>query len=227
MELVNEFRVDAPVDRAWRLLTDLERVAPCLPGATLTDVSDEAYRGTVRIKVGPVTVRYRGVARFEQLDTDSHVAILVAEGREAQGQGRFRAVLRAELTADGGSTLVRLTTDLDISGRVAQFGRGVICDVSDAILGQFALSLAALVSEGRGGQRAEEPGADRAETDAGGGSTADPPPGPRRVPDRPAEAPALDLLALAGGRYAKPAKSVGTVVVVVVLLAILRRARRT
>ena len=104
MELVNEFRVDAPVDRAWRLLTDLERVAPCLPGATLTDVSDEAYRGTVRIKVGPVTVRYRGVARFEQLDTDSHVAILVAEGREAQGQGRFRAVLRAELTADGGSS---------------------------------------------------------------------------------------------------------------------------
>jgi uncharacterized protein len=217
MELVNEFRVAAPVDRAWRLLTDLERVAPCLPGAALTEVEGEEYRGTVRIKVGPVTVRYRGVARFDQLDEARHVAVLATEGREAQGQGKFRAVLRAEMTAEGGATLVRLTTDLDISGRVAQFGRGVIADVSDAILQQFAASLAALASEDGD---LEAGGADDADDAAAAAAAPEPLP---RVPAA-AEAPALDLLALAGGRYSRRAGSVVAVVAVVVLVAILRRS---
>ena len=137
MELTNQFRVGLPVDRAWTVLTDLERIAPCMPGAQLQEVEGEEYRGVVKIKVGPITAQYKGAAQFTSLDADAHVAALKAEGRETRGQGNASAVITATLVADGDGTQVTVATDLTVTGKVAQFGRGVLADVSAKLLDQF------------------------------------------------------------------------------------------
>jgi len=137
MELHNEFTVRTPVEDAWRILTDLERIAPCMPGARLTEVEGEDYRGSVKVKVGPITAEYRGVARFLERDEETHRAVLRAEGRDTRGQGNANATITATLAADGPATRVTVETDLAITGRVAQFGRGVLADVSGKLLGQF------------------------------------------------------------------------------------------
>ena len=141
MELTNEFRVGLPVDRAWTVLTDLERIAPCMPGAQLQEVEGEEYRGVVKIKVGPITAQYKGAAQFTSLDAEAHVAALKAEGRETRGQGNASAVITATLVADGDGTKVTVTTDLTVTGKVAQFGRGVLADVSAKLLDQFVACL--------------------------------------------------------------------------------------
>jgi carbon monoxide dehydrogenase subunit G len=137
MELTNEFRVALPVDQAWTVLTDVERIAPCLPGAQLQEIEGDEYRGIVKIKVGPITANYKGVATFASLDEVAHVAVLRAEGRETRGQGNANATITATLVADGDGTAVTVITDLQITGKVAQFGRGVLADVSTKLLGQF------------------------------------------------------------------------------------------
>ncbi|GAA5114566.1 SRPBCC family protein [Pseudonocardia adelaidensis] len=141
MELRNSFTVAVPVERAWAVLTDLERVAPCLPGAALLGVDGDDYRGAVKVKVGPVTARYEGVARFAQRDDDRHHAVLRAEGRDARGQGNAAATIDLQLTPRGAGTEVVVVTDLELAGRVAQFGRGVIADVSGKLIGRFAQQL--------------------------------------------------------------------------------------
>ena len=141
MELTNEFRVGLPVDRAWTVLTDLERIAPCMPGAQLQEVDGDEYRGVVKIKVGPITAQYKGAAQFTSLDADAHVAALKAEGRETRGQGNASAVITATLTEDGDGTQVTVVTDLTVTGKVAQFGRGVLADVSSKLLDQFVACL--------------------------------------------------------------------------------------
>jgi carbon monoxide dehydrogenase subunit G len=141
MELINTFSVSQPVDRAWEVITDLERVAPCLPGAALLGVEGEDYRGAVKIKVGPVTAQYEGVARFIERDDTAHRAVLRAEGRDVRGQGNAAATIDLSLTAQGAGTQVSIATDLELAGRVAQFGRGVISDVSGKLIGQFATRL--------------------------------------------------------------------------------------
>lgn len=165
MELSNSFVVDAPVDTTWKVLTDLERVAPCLPGATLTGVDGDDFHGTVKIKVGPVTAAYEGTARFAERDDTAHRGVIRAEAREARGQGGASATITAELTEQGEGTEVSLLTDLALSGRVAQFGRGVISDVSAKLIGQFAQRLEREITSGgtRPGasdQAAPRPGAD-------------------------------------------------------------------
>src|SRR5688500_8625182 len=137
MELTNEFRVPVPVDRAWAVLTDVERIAPCMPGAQLQEVEGDEYRGIVKVKVGPITAQYKGAARFVERDDDAHKAVLRAEGRDTRGQGNANATITATLTADGDGTAVTVATDLTVTGRVAQFGRGVMADVSSKLLGQF------------------------------------------------------------------------------------------
>ncbi|MGK2949320.1 MAG: SRPBCC domain-containing protein [Acidimicrobiales bacterium] len=137
MELTNDFRVALPVDRAWAVLTDLERIAPCMPGAQLQEVEGDEYRGIVKIKVGPITAQYKGKATFLEQDTANHKAVLRAEGRETRGQGNANATITATLTPDGDGTAVSVVTDLTVTGRVAQFGRGVLADVSAKLLGQF------------------------------------------------------------------------------------------
>ncbi|HLM29851.1 MAG TPA: SRPBCC family protein [Acidimicrobiales bacterium] len=137
MELTNDFRVGVPVERAWELLTDVEGIAPCMPGAQLQEIEGDEYRGIVKVKVGPITAQYKGVARFLERDEAAHRAVLRAEGRETRGQGNANATITARLEPDGDATNVTVVTDLTITGRVAQFGRGVLADVSAKLLGQF------------------------------------------------------------------------------------------
>lgn len=148
MELKNEFTVDVPVDDAWTILTDVTRIAPCMPGAQLQEVEGDEYRGAVKVKVGPVTAEYRGKATFVEKDPVAHKAVLRAEGRETRGQGNASATITALLEPEGNATRVSVTTDLTITGRVAQFGRGVLADVSNKLLGQFVSSLESMVLAG-------------------------------------------------------------------------------
>jgi uncharacterized protein len=141
MELTNDFRVALPIDRAWAVLTDVELIAPCLPGAQLTEIEGDEYRGLVKVKVGPITAQYKGQARFLSQDADQHIAVLRAEGRETRGQGNANATITATLTPDGEGTAVAILTELTITGRVAQFGRGVLADVSAKLLDQFVADL--------------------------------------------------------------------------------------
>jgi uncharacterized protein len=138
VDLTNEFRVGVPVERAWEVLTDVERIAPCMPGAQLQEIEGDEYRGIVKVKVGPITAQYKGAARFVEQDEAGRRAVLRAEGRETRGQGNANATITAQLEPDGDGTKISVMTDLTITGRVAQFGRGVLADVSTKLLGQFA-----------------------------------------------------------------------------------------
>src|SRR5262249_27493535 len=115
----------------------LERIAPCMPGAQLREVEGDEYRGTVKVKVGPITAQYQGVARVVDADEGAHRVVIQAEGRDTRGQGNASATITATLAGDGDGTRVRVDTDLNVTGKVAQFGRGVMADVSTKLLGQF------------------------------------------------------------------------------------------
>ncbi|BCB77207.1 hypothetical protein Pflav_036170 [Phytohabitans flavus] len=141
MRLDNEFVVPRPVDEAWAVLTDLERIAPCMPGAKLTEVDGDDYHGTVKVKVGPVVAQYAGVARFRERDAARHHAVLEASGKQSGGAGRASAVVTADLAAEGDSTRVTVVTDLTVAGPLAQFGRGAIAQVSGKLLDQFVAQL--------------------------------------------------------------------------------------
>ncbi len=143
MELVNEFRVPVPIDQAWEVLTDVERIAPCIPGAQLLSVDGDAFTGAVKVKVGPITVQYQGNAAFKEKDEQAHRAVIKASGKETRGQGNAAALVTAELKDEGDSCTCVLTTDLTISGKAAQFGRGVLADVAGKLIDQFAARLEA------------------------------------------------------------------------------------
>jgi len=147
MDLNHEFVVNVPVAEAWAILTDLERIAPCLPGAQLTEVEGDTYRGQVRIKVGPILAQFKGQASFVSRDDVAHKASLKGEGRDTTGKGNASAMITAELTSvTPTSTKCTVHTDLSISGKVAQFGRGALADVSDKLLAQFSENLNQLIS---------------------------------------------------------------------------------
>jgi carbon monoxide dehydrogenase subunit G len=177
VELTNEFTVNVPIDEAWDVLTDVTRIAPAMPGAKLEGVEGDEYRGVVKVKVGPVTAEYRGAASFIERDATSHRAVLRAEGRETRGQGNATATITASLVPDGDGTRVSVVTDLSITGRVAQFGRGVLADVSNKLLGQFVAALERTVlgpnratsatEDGHGGLAHGEDGHGRPLEDAG------------------------------------------------------------
>lgn len=143
MELNNEFRVAVPTATVWEVFTDVERVAPCLPGATLLSVDGDDFTGAVKVKVGPITVSYKGVATYQEKDAAAQRIVLKAEGKETRGNGTAAATVTAQLKDEGDATTVVITTDLAISGKAAQFGRGVLADVSGNLIGQFARSLEA------------------------------------------------------------------------------------
>jgi uncharacterized protein len=211
VELTNEFRVPVPPAAAWTVLTDLERIAPCMPGAELQEVEGEEFRGVVKVKVGPITAQYKGVARFIERDEDGRRAVLRAEGRETRGQGNANATITASLEPDGEGTRVTVVTDLTITGKVAQYGRGVLADVSAKLLDQFVERLEADVLSDTGG-------ADVADEPSPNGKAAST--GPRAVESRPAEP--VDLLGTAG---APVAKRVAPLVAVLFLAAWLLRRR--
>ncbi|MGW3285256.1 SRPBCC family protein [Streptomyces sp. NPDC001002] len=141
MRIDNKFTVDAPIDHAWEVLTDLEGIAPCMPGAELTGVDGGVYSGKVKIKVGPVISQYAGTAEFVQKDEAEHRAVIRAKGKDSRGAGNASAVIDARLTAEGDVTTVTVETDLNITGKIAQFGSGMIKEVSEKLLGQFVKNL--------------------------------------------------------------------------------------
>ncbi|GAA0723752.1 SRPBCC family protein [Dactylosporangium roseum] len=142
MLLEHSFTVPVPVEQAWNVLLDIERVAPCLPGATLTSVEGERFTGTVKVKLGPVSLTFKGSGRFVERDEAARRVQLTASGVDARGGGTAAAKVTASLHETGDETRVEVTTDLDITGKAAQFGRGLIGDVSGKLIGQFAACLA-------------------------------------------------------------------------------------
>lgn len=236
MELTNSFRVGLPVAEAWAVLTDVERIAPCLPGAQLQEVEGDEYRGVVKVKVGPITAQYKGKATFQNLDVENHVAVLRAEGRDTRGQGNANATITASLTPDGEGTAVQVVTDLAITGRVAQFGRGTLADVSTKLLNQFVECLESTVMAAPAGGAPPPPAAEAAEMSAAPVITAAPPDahegnghappaaaseGVRRIDHKPSEP--VDLLDAAGVPVAKRAIPI---VAGVLLIALFLRSRR-
>jgi hypothetical protein len=220
MELTNEFTVGVPIDEAWRVLTDVERIAPCMPGAQLQEIEGDEYRGIVKVKVGPITAEYKGVARFVDLDEVGHVAVLRAEGRETRGQGNANATITARLQPRDDRTHVSVVTDLTVTGRVAQFGRGVLADVSAKLLGQFADCLESSVLTSAAGDVPAGPG------DAPATDTVVEPSGPRTI-DAPEPKP-VDLVHTAGAPVAKRVAPLAALLAVgwLVRLFLKRRRRR-
>ena len=141
MNLEHEFTVPVPVDEAWRVLLDVERVAPCMPGAALTSVDGDDFTGTVKVKVGPITVTYKGEAKFVSKDDTTHTAVIEAKGKESRGSGTAGATVTTTLVGEGSITKVRVATDLNVTGRPAQFGRGVMAEVAAKLIDQFAKCL--------------------------------------------------------------------------------------
>ena len=146
MEINNSFEVKAPIDVAWATLTDLARIAPCLPGATLTSIEGDVYKGHVTVKVGPIVAKFGGQAIFQERNDTAHRAVLKGEGRDSTGKGNASAVITAQLeVVDAGTTRCTVSTDLTITGKIAQFGRGALADVSDKLLKQFVVNLESTV----------------------------------------------------------------------------------
>jgi carbon monoxide dehydrogenase subunit G len=174
VKLNNEFRVPVPAAQTWQVLTDVERVAPCIPGAQLLSLDGDDFTGAVKVKVGPITVSYKGEAAFQEKDENAKRVVIKAAGKETRGSGNAAALVTAELNDEGDATHVVITTDLTISGKAAQFGRGVLADVSTNLIGQFARNLEAdLLGGGTAPSGAASPSAGAATSAAAPSDTGD------------------------------------------------------
>ncbi|WP_138758155.1 SRPBCC family protein [Modestobacter altitudinis] len=151
MQLENSFTVPLPVDEAWRVLLDIDRIAPCMPGAVLDSVTGDDFTGRVKVKLGPINLTYQGKGSFIEKDETAHKAVIDARGKDQRGNGTAAAIVTATLAAEGSVTRVDVLTDLNITGRPAQFGRGVMTDVGNKLLGQFADKLSAQLASGDAG----------------------------------------------------------------------------
>jgi uncharacterized protein len=233
MRIDNSFTVGLPAEDAWKVLLDVERIAPCMPGAELQEITEDEYRGVVKVKLGAITAQYKGAVRFAEVDEAAGRVVLSAEGRETRGQGNASATVTASLRPAGdGRTEVIIETDLTISGRIAQFGRGVMADVSSKLLGDFARCLEKdLLSGTREMTPAATP--DEVVADEIGDVAVEDPEraaqlveavtkgATRTVESRPAEP--VDLLAVAGGSVAE--RAVPAAIVGVLLLQVLPKGR--
>ncbi|MFG2779831.1 SRPBCC family protein [Streptomyces prunicolor] len=212
MKIDNEFSVGVPVERAWQALTDLEALAPCMPGAELTGVDGDIHRGKVRVKVGPMVSQFAGTARFVERDESAHHAVISAAGKDMRGGGNASATVDARLRGEGAGTVVTVSTDLNISGRLAQFGSGMIKEISEKLFAQF---VANVETQLLATQEAEaEPEAVPTE--------------PEAVPAAPvsqlAPSAPLDLMQVAGASvYKRLLPAVGAAVVVAVVIYLLVR----
>jgi len=146
MELEHSFSVPVPAERAWDVLLDVERVAPCMPGASLDSVDGDNITGKIKVKVGPIQMTYAGTAKFTERDKAAGVVTLEASGKETRGAGTASASVRSELKADGDQTHVVVHTTLNVTGKPAQFGRGVMAEVGGRLIGIFATNLAAMLA---------------------------------------------------------------------------------
>ena len=201
MELKSDFEVSVGVDRAWEVLTNPELIAPCLPGAQLDEIEGDEFRGRVKVKVGPISAEYRGKATMVEVNRDDLRIVIRAEGRDSRGAGNAAADITALMEASSASTTkVEVTTDLKISGKVAQFGRGVLGDVSAKLMGKFVDNLEEMLGE----SAVEEPAGEEAAEVAGGepagdGAAADEGAAADAAPE-PAEVEAVNLLEAVPGR---------------------------
>jgi uncharacterized protein len=233
-QLVNEFTVNRPIDEAWAVITDVERIAPCLPGAQLQEIEGDVYRGVVKVKLGSITPQFKGQASFDERDDAAHRAVLKAEGRDTGGRGNAAAEITAKAESlSPTSTRVVVSTDLHITGKVAQFGRGIIGDVSKKLMAQFADNLNEMLDtqpiaeaaaaeatpngdETGGGARSADPAGD---SEASGAAAAAP-----RV--RKIEGPATEPVDLAGVAGPAVLKRLLPIVAGLVLLLLVLRRRR-
>jgi carbon monoxide dehydrogenase subunit G len=158
VELVNEFTVNRPIDEAWAVLTDIERIAPCLPGAELQEIEGDVYRGVVKVKVGPISAALKGEASFIERDDAAHRAVLKGDGRDTKGNGNASALITASLeeTSPASAKCV-VHTDLNMTGKVAQFGRGALGDISAKLMQQFAKNLDEMLATDATAPAATEP----------------------------------------------------------------------
>ncbi len=222
MDLHHEFTVPVPASDAWRILTDLERLAPCLPGAQLTEVEGEVYRGQVKVKVGPILAQFKGQASFVSRDDANFLASLKAEGRDTTGKGNASATITARLEpVSASSAKCTVDTQLNISGKVAQFGRGALADVSDKLLLQFVDNLNALIASQ---PAASAPNASAPTPGVSDTSPSAPSPSPNvRKIEQTQEVAPLDLLDTAGSTIAKRLIPVAIVLVAVVAALVIFR----
>jgi carbon monoxide dehydrogenase subunit G len=240
MKLRNEFSIAAPVDSTWQMLLDIQRVAQCLPGAKIEPADGEGvYRGQMKVRLGPMTVDYKGTAKLGDVDEDDRVATIDVKGKEARGQGSASATITNSVQPDGHGTKVTVETDLNITGRPAQFGRGIMEDVASKMLGDFAKRLVGELLSGNGngaGPAADEgpqtvgasraaaaPGAGAGDTGAGGaGPSAS---GPSRARPADDDDEVLDLSSAVTGPLVKRAGIAGAALLVLLVLAAALRPR--
>src|SRR5437016_599600 len=200
MDITDSFRVSTPIDATWKVMLDIEGIAPCLPGAQLQEVEGDQYRGIVKVKVGPISAQYKGTATLAEVDEDARRIVIDASGRDTRGQGNAKATIVVTMTDDGGGTRVDVVTDLSITGKVAQFGRGVLVDVSSKLMGQFVENLErdvlATQSDAVDGAQTTPARAPEAAAPGAGPATE------RRIIESK-EAEPIDLLDMAGGSAAR------------------------
>lgn len=241
MRLDHEFTVPAPPEKVWKAVTNPESVAPCMPGATLTKVEGETFTGTVKVKLGPISLLYKGSGEYLEADEKAHKIVIKASGKDTRGSGTAAATVTVTLTDEGGHTKGTVSTDLNVTGRPAQFGRGMISEVGGKILDQFAGNLA----ERLGAE--EKPAAEAAAAPETAAPTATPaaetpvaqakPASPVGEPAKPkleavkpasqSQAEAIDLFEYAGSSVVKRLVPVlGGAAVFLIVLAIIRAIRR-
>ena len=226
MKLENEFTVDAPVDEAWGVMLDLERVTPCLPGAALTEQEGDEYKGKMTVRLGPVKQEYNGTVKIEDTDEESHWAVLKADGKDARGQGTASATITSTMNEENGSTKVKVETDMQLTGRAAQFGRGVQQDVARKLINEFA---SCLEKEILGQNTQEEPEPAASSNGSAGSPTAESENGEqpkRRIIQNDEEVEPLDIGAASYGAILKRALPVAVgVVALIVVLRLLRNRK--
>ena len=235
-KLLNEFTVNRSIDHAWAVLTDVERIAPCLPGAQLQEIEGDVFRGVVKVKLGPISTAFKGQATFVERDDTNHRAVLKGEGRDTGGKGNADALITAQLeSVTESSTKVVVTTELHITGKVAQFGRGIMGDVSEKLMAQFANNLNTML-DAEGEAPAAAPQVGEAPATTAEAAVAEPPaaseattatatseaPTVRRI-EGPAAEP-IELSDLAGSAVVK--RLLPVFGGLVVLLLLLRRLRK-
>ena len=237
MKLEHEFTVPAPIDTVWEALLDPARVAPCFPGATITSASDDEFTGVVKVRLGPISLQYRGSGRFTGTDETAHRTVIEASGAAAGGQGTAAAKVHASLAENGDGTTVAVVTDLTVTGRPAQFGRGLIEEVSKKILGQFADCLSSSLAPQEPPEPAPVPApstpSPQASSQAAPQSQVSPQQAlPSQAPVKPAPVPPsmhdeIDLLDAAGGVVAKRTiPAVAALVLLALLIRWLRSGRK-
>ena len=243
IELDNSFTVPVPPEQAWDVLLDVERIAPCMPGATVTSVSGDEIAGQVKVKLGPLSLSYKGTAKFIEKDQASHTIAIEASGKETRGAGTAAATVHASLKpGDSGSqTVVSIHTSLNVTGRPAQFGRSLLPEVSGKLIDQFATNLEALIKQGDtaapagGAAESAQPGTAASESDGAASTTAATPSsaGTSSAGAASATAPAplpqqedsLNLVKLVGGPLLKRVLPVAAVAALAAFIGRLIRRR--